>query len=107
MPLRRELNVRRRSIFMVAAEAALWTLVFFCPLALASAPSWTLLPLAALSGIAVVSACVGAKRQGRSLQIPPFAVVLAVACALCMVQLIPLPWPVLDAVSPPAAALRD
>jgi Flp pilus assembly protein TadD len=92
---------------MAAAEAALWALVFFSPIALACAPTWTLWPLVALSGIAVVCGSVGAQQQRRSLQIPVFAAVLALACALCLLQLIPLPRPLLDALSPVAARLRD
>src|SRR2546425_11509008 len=107
MPLRRVSEPRRLSTSMVAAEALLWAVVFFCPLALGSAPSWTLWPLATLSGLAAVFACTGARRLGRSLQIPMFAAVLALACILCLLQLIPLPRPLLDVSSPPAARLRD
>lgn len=107
MPPRRVSEPRRLSISMVVAEASLWAVVFFCPLALGSAPSWTLWPLATLSGVAAVFACTGARRLGRSLQIPMFAAVLALGCILCLLQLIPLPRLLLDVSSPPAARLRD
>lgn len=107
MPPSRDPEPRRPPIFLVAAEAALWMLVFFSPLALASSPAWTLGPLAALSGVAAVLACIGARQQGRTLSIPSFAAVLAVAGVLCALQLVPLPRAILGELSPPAARLRD
>src|SRR5262245_31484905 len=107
MPPRRDVEPRRPSISMVVAEGLVWAAVFFCPLALAGAPPWTLWPLAALAGLAGLFAWIGARRLGRSLQIPLFAGALALGCVLCLLQLVPLPRPLLDALSPPAARLRD
>ena len=92
---------------MLAAEGALWLLAFFCPLALAGSPQWTLWPLCLLSTAAAVSAALGRRRGGESLAIPLFAVPLALAAALCLLQLVPWPRPVLSWLSPPSARLRD
>ncbi len=98
---------RPASLFTFAAEGALWAVAFFCPLALGSSPTWTLWPLCILSAIAAIAAAVRSARSDRSPALPPFAIALAVSAALCLVQLVPLPRPVLDWVSPPSAQLRD
>jgi tetratricopeptide (TPR) repeat protein len=98
---------RRTSIFSLGAELALWALVFFCPLALGSAPAWTLWPFCALSGGALVLAGVGAHRQGQSLRVPALAFGLLFAAALCLSQLVPLPGFLLGLLSPAAAELRE
>src|SRR5260370_14681179 len=95
------------SIFTLAAEVALWAAAFFCPLALGSAPTWALLPLCILSGVAALTGVVGSLRSHRSIALPPFAIALAVSAALCLFQLVPLPRLLLDWLSPRSAQLRD
>ena len=98
---------RRTSSFSLAAEIGLWTLVFFCPLALGGAPEWTLWPFCAVAGASLVLACEGARRQGQGLRVPLLAWAFVLSAALCLLQLVPLPGPLLGALSPEAAELRD
>lgn len=98
---------RRTSIFSLAAEIALWIAVVWCPLALGGAPVWALWPFAILAGVSLVLASVGARRQGQGLHVPLVACGLLLGAALCALQLIPLPGPLLGVASPPAAELRD
>ena len=95
------------SIFTLAAELALWAAAFSCPLALGSASIWALWPLCVLSATAAITGAVGSLRSHRSIALPPFAAVLAVSAALCLLQLVPLPRPLLDWLSPRSAQLRD
>ena len=95
------------SIFILAAEWALWAIAFFCPLALGSSPTWTLWPLCALAGAGAIAAAVGSARSARVLALPPFGLALGAAATLCVLQLIPLPRPLLDWLSPASAQIRD
>jgi tetratricopeptide (TPR) repeat protein len=103
-----ESNTRARvSRYALGAEAALAMLVVLLPLALGSAPTWVLWPLVVLAGLALVLACVGARRQRQSLHLPLLALPLGAGAVLCLLQLVPLPPGLLAVLSPEAAALRD
>jgi len=95
------------STFTPVAELALWAAAFACPLALGGAPIWALWPLCILSAVAAISGAVGSLRSHRSIALPPFAAALALSAALCLLQLVPLPRPLLDWLSPRSAQLRD
>src|SRR5262245_33316775 len=98
---------RRTSRFTVFAEVALAALMVLGPLSLGGAARWTLVPLVLLSGLALVLAMVGARRQGQSVRVPLLAVPLAGGALLCAAQLVPLPAGVLELLSPESAALRE
>ncbi len=98
----------RTSRYSLGAEAVLSVLLVLVPLALGGAASWVHWPLAALAGLALVLACVGARRQGHSLRVPLLlALPLGAGALLCLLQLVPLPPGLLAVLSPEAAELRD
>ena len=92
---------------MLGAEAALHGLLLFCPLALGSAPTWTLWPLTLLSSAALVLACLASHRQQVRVRVHLVGWPLVVGAFLCLFQLVPLPQGVLKLLSPLAAELRD
>lgn len=89
------------------AEGALWLLIFFAPLALGSAPRWTLWPLWGLSFMAAGLVLWGAARRNERLSLPVLATVPALGAALCVLQLVPLPPWLLAVASPQAEQLRQ
>ncbi|HYO55128.1 O-antigen ligase family protein [Archangium sp.] len=97
----------RTSRYTLGAEAVLAVLLVLLPLALGSAPTWVHWPLVALAGLAFVLACVGARRQHRSLHLPLLALPLGAGALLCLLQLVPLPPGLLSVLSPEATGLRD
>jgi tetratricopeptide (TPR) repeat protein len=97
----------RTSRYSLGAEAVLSVLLVLLPLALGGAASWVHWPLAALAGLALVLACVGARRQRQSVRVPLLALPLGVGALLCLLQLVPLPPGLLAVLSPEAAGLRD
>jgi tetratricopeptide (TPR) repeat protein len=97
----------RVSRYTLGAEAVLAVLLAFAPLAFGSGPLWVLWPVGGLAGLALVLACVGARRQGQAVHLPLLALPLAVSALLCLLQLLPLPEGLLRVLSPEAAALRD
>lgn len=98
---------RRVSSYSLAGEATLWALAFFCPLALGSAPGWTLWPLVLFSFAAAGLSAIGAARMNQGLSLPFFAALPALGALLCALQLLPLPPPLLRLLSTPAAELRE
>lgn len=92
---------------MTGAEAALWSLLLFCPLALGSAPAWALWPLALLSSGALVLACLSSRGQEMRVRVHLAGWALAAGGLLCLLQLLPLPQGMLRLLSPAAAELRD
>jgi tetratricopeptide (TPR) repeat protein len=77
------------------------------PLAFGSGPLWVLWPVGGLAGLALVLACVGARRQGQAVHLPLLALPLALAALFCLLQLLPLPLGLLRVLSPEAAELYD
>jgi tetratricopeptide (TPR) repeat protein len=98
---------RRTAAVSIAAEAALGLLLLVSPLLLGGAPVWALWPACALAGAALVLAAAAAARQGHSLRIPLAAALPGIPAALCLLQLVPLPPPLLALLSPDAAELRE
>lgn len=90
-----------------AAEAFLIGALLCLPLALGGAPIWALWPLALLSGLAIALTAAAAIRTRRRLRIPMLAMVPFAGAVLCALQLVPLPAPLLDFMSPAGAELRD
>ncbi|HEX8435819.1 O-antigen ligase family protein [Archangium sp.] len=97
----------RTSRYSLGAEGVLSVLLVLVPLALGGASSWVHWPLVALAGLALVLACVGARRQRQSLCVPLLALPLGAGALLCLLQLVPLPPGLLALLSPEAAELRD
>ncbi|MBI3181696.1 MAG: tetratricopeptide repeat protein [Myxococcales bacterium] len=98
---------RPKPPFALACEAALAAAAFFAPLALGSAPQWTLWPLAALSSLALAFALLSARSEGRPFHLPLLALVPLLAATVCALQLLPLPSAVAKLFSPEAAELRE
>lgn len=98
---------RRAPLATVGAEALLWSLLLFAPLALGSAPSWTLTPLVLAALAAGLLSFAGAAGRGEPVFLPLFSAALALGAALCLLQLVPLPPFLLGLASPPARELQD
>ncbi len=98
---------RSVSTSMLAAEACLAVALVFTPLALGGALRWVSVPLTALSLAACAFALRGAARQRQPFALPLLAAVPGLGALLCLLQLVPLPPPLLKLLSAPAAELRD
>jgi tetratricopeptide (TPR) repeat protein len=98
---------RRAPLATVGAEALLWSLLLFAPLALGSAPSWTLTPIVLAALAAGLLSFVGATARQEPVSLPLFSLVLALIAALCLLQLLPLPPFLLGVASPAARELQD
>src|SRR5689334_2322770 len=97
----------RRSVYLVAAEVCTLALVVFAPLALGSAPAWTLWPIVLGGALASVLALIGCLRERNPVHLPLLALVPALIAGLCLLQLVPLPAALLRLLSPPAAEVRE
>jgi tetratricopeptide (TPR) repeat protein len=91
---------------MAGAEVVLHGAIVLCPMALGGAPAWLVLPLAALSSLALALVLLGARVE-RGMPVTVAALVPLATAALCLVQLVPLPAGLLEVASPFNATLRD
>ncbi|MGV3623885.1 MAG: O-antigen ligase family protein, partial [Archangium sp.] len=96
-----------QSRWWIAAEAALLLALVVTPWCFGGAPLWTLWLLLGAGAVAVVTWTIGAHRHHRRWSFHPALLLPAGAVLLCVVQLIPLPPPLLALLSPPSAELRD
>lgn len=95
------------SRWWLAAEGFLLLSVWAVPWSLGGAPPWTTLLVAALGVGALFTWAVGASRNHRRWGPHLLLALPAAALILGLLQLVPLPPPLLGLLSPPGAELRD
>jgi tetratricopeptide (TPR) repeat protein len=89
------------------AETALYANLAFNVLAWGGAVPWALAPLGALSFAGLFLAIWDVSRRGRRLWLPAATLLFLGVALLCLVQLVPLPGPLLARLAPPMAEARD
>lgn len=95
------------SRWWIAAEIALALALVVTPWSFGGAPAWTLWLVLALAATAVLTWTIGASKHHRRWSFHPVLWLPALAVLLCVVQLLPLPPPLLAVLSAPAAELRE
>ncbi|MBX5481007.1 MAG: O-antigen ligase family protein [Myxococcaceae bacterium] len=95
------------SLAFALAQASVVCCLVVCTLCLGGAPHWALWPLVVFSALGLGFTAVASMRFRQPLRIRGLAWVIAAVCAVCLVQLIPLPARILDVLSPAAAELRE